>query len=865
MAEQTGIVVVSDEELFIAFMQRFSPQTHHVHHAASPTDASGYCANSPGLMVVSVDQPSTELEQLLSNCALHDVRVLGLYRQAEAPDQPVDLLAPADDREQVYQAAVELLNERRSHPRVRLRLPVEVEGAGKGYSSTVSAVSMFVETEAMLESGARVAIQILHGAGVSGDATVVRSGLGDSGNAGMVLAVSGEEVSVFLRDQVRDALKAYYEQMQAQALQALAHPQVQAQPPQDLQPEPNYQELNGSGFPDDADAYDDAYDEPATNVQEFAPVASGEQVHALQARLERQQNIIERVVLRLRQLDKARESAAAAGSPQAEQVVGLEQQLEHLRQAQIDQDKVVKHHEAQVVALGRGLEQVAEIASSAKPSIEETGGSQQQAQEALQGQLDELRHHIAAGGAGGADRGVVAEVQQQIATIGGRIESMEHEREPLQAGLFETGASVAELERRVEALAQDDTADRLSDLRETVDAGHHDLTERVNQLAYQLEQAQEKTALDLEQRFEHQRVSLQTTFEEAGERVAELTQRVDQFAEESVSRGAVAELEEQLVSRLTEAEALAGAAATPEEVQSSAEALTQQLEQLRDSVEQAQTKVLEAQQEATQKLDQRAQAQQQVAEDLEQRLQTELEELEQRMQDGQSPLQVGLEGASQRLTELSGRIDELAGNTVAELQEQQRAAEKRLSKVEGVASDAATQDALESSGEALLHRTEQLAQRVDQAEGTLRQVTQDLEQAQEKAQLQEQAQGDAAQEVEKRLQGRLAELQKRLDELGSATPNEKVLDEREQALTRRIEALIDSRLQESAKESAASVKKTVSQETATALESFEEIRTEVLDMLEEMIQQLGEAQTQLDEQAKVLSRVVHRLDRMQKD
>jgi hypothetical protein len=32
-----------------------------------------------------------------------------------------------------------------------------------------------------------------------------------------------------------------------------------------------------------------------------------------------------------------------------------------------------------------------------------------------------------------------------------------------------------------------------------------------------------------------------------------------------------------------------------------------------------------------------------------------------------------------------------------------------------------------------------------------------------------------------------------------------------------------------------------------------------------MIQQLGEAQTQLDEQAKVLSRVVHRLDRMQKD
>lgn len=105
MAEPTGIVVVSEEELFIAFTQRFSPQTHLVHYAASPSAASGYCAHSPGLMVVTVDQPSTELDQLLGNCTLHDVRVLGLYRQADPPARPVDLLAPAHDRELVYQAA----------------------------------------------------------------------------------------------------------------------------------------------------------------------------------------------------------------------------------------------------------------------------------------------------------------------------------------------------------------------------------------------------------------------------------------------------------------------------------------------------------------------------------------------------------------------------------------------------------------------------------------------------------------------------------------------------------------------------------------------------------------------------------------
>jgi len=755
MPEPTGIVVVSDEELFVELMERFSPQTHLVQYADSLTEASGYCANSPGLMVVSVDQPSAELDQLLNNCSLNDVRVLGLYQQAASPDLPVDRVAPAGNRGLVCRAAAELLNERRSYPRVPLQLSVEVEGLGRAYSSTASAVSIFIETEAILEAGSQVAIQIPHGAGVvSGAATVVRAGLGDSGNVGMVLAVSGEAVSAFLRERVREALKAYYEQWMAQA------PPQQAEPAQAPQPEPDYHELNVSTAPDDADAYDEGYEE-STKVQAFTPVATGEQIQALQARMEKQQEIIERLVLRLREIGKAREPAAAAG---------------------------------------------------------------------------------------GADQGAVAEALQQIATIGGRIEAMEQEREPLQAGLFETSERLAELERRVEALAQDDPADRLSDLREAVDAlgarieavevsaaardaGHHELSERLDQLTDGLEQAREKTALDLEQRFEQQLVSVRTTVEEADVRVAELTQR---------------------------------------------------LEQLRDGAEQAQTRALEAQREATlaqqqaageleqrlrtelEALEQRM-APQQTAQELEQRLQTELEELEQRMQAGQSPLQVGLEGASQLLVELSERIDALAGETVAGLQEQQRVVEKRLSKVEGVASDAATQDALESSVEALLHRTEQLAQRVEQAEGTVLQVTKDLEQAQEKAQQREQARGDTAQEVEKRLQGRLAELQEWVAEMGGAIPNEKVLNEREEALTRRIEALIDGRLQESASESAASLKQTVSQETATALESFEEIRTEVRSMLEGMVKQLREAQGQIEEQAKVLSRVVHRLDRMQKD
>ena len=87
----------------------------------------------------------------------------------------------------------------------------------------------------------------------------------------MVLAVSGEAIGVFLRDRVRDVLLELHEQEQDQATQ------VQAQP---LAPELSDQEPDVSGLPEPAEVDD----EPATNVQAFAPIASGSTATSATAR-----------------------------------------------------------------------------------------------------------------------------------------------------------------------------------------------------------------------------------------------------------------------------------------------------------------------------------------------------------------------------------------------------------------------------------------------------------------------------------------------------------------------------------------------------------------------------------------------------
>ena len=82
MSELTRVVVVSDEELFIEFMERFSPKTIQLQYVASMTEAAQLCTNGDlGLLVVPVDGEPQQLELLLTETACADVRVLGLGDQ----------------------------------------------------------------------------------------------------------------------------------------------------------------------------------------------------------------------------------------------------------------------------------------------------------------------------------------------------------------------------------------------------------------------------------------------------------------------------------------------------------------------------------------------------------------------------------------------------------------------------------------------------------------------------------------------------------------------------------------------------------------------------------------------------------------
>jgi hypothetical protein len=868
MSELSGIVVVSDEELFVEFMERFSPK--QLQYAANLTEACSHCANSPGVMVVSVDQPSKQLDLLLRYAALSDVRVLGLVRQAGAgKGLPVDRLVPADNSELVFRAAAELLNERRNYPRVELQLALEVEGVGTVHTSTVSAVSLFVETEAVLETGRQVALQIPAGSGViRGEATVARVGLGDSGNVGMVLAVSGDAACAFLRDRVRDALQPHYQQM---------HVQLPAQE----QPEPNYGELNQ--VPDVADEDEDVYDEPATNVQDFAPVATGEQVFGLQARLNEQQKIIEKLVLGMGQLERTGPPPRAAAEPS--QLASVEQRLELLRQVQTDQEKVVQQHDAQVVALGQGLEQVAEIASNVELSIKETDAALRRAQEVLQGQLDEI--HLS--GTEGVNQDAVAATLQQTGPLRERVAELTQRVDQL-AGEKAPREAVDELQEQLGGLFSRLTqAEALASAAATPDA----LQLSAEALAQQLEQgiqAQQNAIEELAQRLEAQRLELERVQQQAPRELEERLEARLPELEQRLGAGqqAVEELEQRLEARLSELEQRLGAGqqAAEERLVARLPGLEEQLGAGQQAIEELELRLearlpeleeqLGAGQQAVEELELRLEARlpeleeglganRQAVQELTQRLESELQEVEQRLEARHGPFQSGLDEASQRLVELTTRVDELAGPALGAQQEQLKTVINRLSKVESLASDAASQEALESSGEALLHRAKQLSTRTDQLEEALHQVTQDLGQAGEKAQQQERAREDAARELEKRLEGRMAQVLERVEELDGAAPAEDALDEREQALTRRLEAMIDRRLQEASRETAATTKELVSKKTAEALQSFEEIRTEVLDMLEVVIQQLGAAQGQLDEQARVITRLVQRLDRMQKE
>ena len=336
MPELTRIVVVSDEELFIEFMERFSPKSIQLLYAASLTEASQHCSNEAlGLLVVPVDGQGQALGPLLTETACCDVRVLGLGDTDGLSEFPqVDRVAPAADHEAVFRAAAELLNERRSRPRVAYELTVEIGGMGSLVTSAISAVSLFVETSTPLEVDRRLKIRLRHGGRApGGEATVVRVGLGESGNLGMVLAVTEEstDLRAFLEKMLREALRFEHRQQGAP----------------DLPPAP-------------------VVEGPGARPKEREAAQGARQ-------LQPQVETLARELLALRDLQQA-------GADE------LAQQLEQIQASNRDLDKLVQHHDKQVLALGGGLEQMVEHTANLDLTLKETAGALRRQQEQTQEQ-----------------------------------------------------------------------------------------------------------------------------------------------------------------------------------------------------------------------------------------------------------------------------------------------------------------------------------------------------------------------------------------------------------------------------------------------------------------------------------------------
>jgi serine/threonine-protein kinase len=157
------ILIVEDEETFAAFLQHFPAARYTLLYASGAAEAMALCeTRAPRLMVVPLLEGGSDLISALRAVDHAGAMIVGLApadaEDTGAPD--VDRAVPAGDVDAALNAARELLNERRQHPRVVVEFPVRVGTESTGVAKDISNVSLVIETRERLRVGTRTTVDI---------------------------------------------------------------------------------------------------------------------------------------------------------------------------------------------------------------------------------------------------------------------------------------------------------------------------------------------------------------------------------------------------------------------------------------------------------------------------------------------------------------------------------------------------------------------------------------------------------------------------------------------------------------------------------------------------------------------------------
>lgn len=207
------ILIVEDGGVFVELLGRLS-LAHYALRYAEDLSAARRLQDErrPRLLIVASEQLE-HLEPLMTEARAAGVLILCLYSDAApAPTELVDAVVPRQDIDHVIRIVGLLLEERRRFPRAAVELPITLVDSGEAATATmISPQSLFVPRERPPADGTKVGLSIARSEGdVRCTATVIRAGRGESGQAGMVLAIPEDapQVRALLDNLVRRTLMA---------------------------------------------------------------------------------------------------------------------------------------------------------------------------------------------------------------------------------------------------------------------------------------------------------------------------------------------------------------------------------------------------------------------------------------------------------------------------------------------------------------------------------------------------------------------------------------------------------------------------------------------------------------------------------
>lgn len=211
VSDRTAILVVGDEDLFSAFLKRFSPDRYQVLFAPRVVAALAHCDRyRPRLLVVD-SGVGEQLHPLLHEARRAQLATIAAANGAAVPDELRALVDRVVDEgpQAVIAAASELLEERRRAPRAEIDLPLQIAGHGRARATACSPHALFVASDSAppLQTPLEITLETERGP-ISGSATVSRVGPGRGGQAGMVLSIddSAAELRRYLSQLTRRRL-----------------------------------------------------------------------------------------------------------------------------------------------------------------------------------------------------------------------------------------------------------------------------------------------------------------------------------------------------------------------------------------------------------------------------------------------------------------------------------------------------------------------------------------------------------------------------------------------------------------------------------------------------------------------------------